>query len=49
MLATFSGEDSKAHVKVVFILLGIDPEMLGLWVEGLGTSDGANRLGVVAT
>ena len=44
-----SGEDSQAHVKVVVILLGVDPEKLGLWVEGLGTSDGANRLGVVAT
>lgn len=44
-----SGEDSQAHVEVVVILLGIDPEKLGLWVEGLGTCDGANRLGVVAT
>lgn len=43
-----SGEDGQAHVKVLVILLGIDPEELGLGVEGLGASDGADRLGVVA-
>lgn len=44
-----SGEDSQAHVKVVVILLGVDPEELGLGVEGLGTCDRADGLGVVAT
>lgn len=42
-----TSEDSQGHVKVVVILLGVDPEELRLWVEGLGASDRANRLGVV--